>query len=306
MFERIVRVDGRPLTAQRALPDRASLARARAPCPATRALPARRAGARPARHAHARRRQAHGPGASGGSRAQRRTAEAAILVDNQPPRRGTVALVGEATASEALTAVPSGFTGQDVAYELPLAALRRAGRGLHGDRRRRSSAPTRCAPATSAAASAPSSPRPTAAAACRWRRRRAPSSAGRARARAAVSRRGTAPRRDRLTAWLERGSRRLRSTTVRWPARVRIRGRLTDRHRSPAGPHDGANARARRRPRAGARSPAYGRARDGRLTTFTRIGPSRHLRLRLWRRVGDAAPPVRATRPPAASAARAR
>ena len=44
------------------------------------------------------------------------TAEAAILVDNHPPRAGTVALVGEATVSEALTAEPTGFAGQDVAY----------------------------------------------------------------------------------------------------------------------------------------------------------------------------------------------
>jgi len=83
---------------------------------------------------------------------------------------------------------------------------------------------------------------------------------------------------DRLTAWLERGSRRLRSTTVRWPARVRIRGRLTDAAgralpRATVRMLERVDGR-RWRPIAGVRTRA-----DGRLTTFTRFGPSRHLRL---------------------------
>ncbi len=84
--------------------------------------------------------------------------------------------------------------------------------------------------------------------------------------------------RGRLTAWLERGRRRLRGTTVRWPARVRIRGRLTDLagrplSRTPVRMLERVDGR-RWRAITGART-----RRDGRLTTFTRIGPSRHVKL---------------------------
>jgi len=205
-----------------------------------------------------------------------RTAEAAILVDNQPPRRGTVALVGEATTSEALTAVPSGFTGEDVAYEHRWqrcdaqgeacteigGAVERTYALRSGDVGRRVRAVVTASDgggsvqAVSAASAVVTGP--------------GTGPAG------GFSTGGAAP--DRLTAWLERGSRRLRSTTVRWPARVRIRGRLTDatgrvlprRMVRMFERVDGQRWRAI----AGVRTRS-----DGRLTTFTRIGPSRHLRL---------------------------
>ena len=44
-----------------------------------------------------------------------RTATARIVVDNLPPRAGTVSLAGD--PSEALTAQPSGFSGEDVTYD---------------------------------------------------------------------------------------------------------------------------------------------------------------------------------------------
>jgi hypothetical protein len=89
---------------------------------------------------------------------------------------------------------------------------------------------------------------------------------------------GTTQTRARLTAWLERGRRRLRRTTVSWPARVRIRGRLTDLGgrplaRTPVRMLE-RTAGGRWRPITGVRT-----RRDGRLTTFTRIGPSRQVRL---------------------------
>ena len=234
-----------------------------------------------------------------------RTDEAAILVDNRPPRRGTVALVGEAATSEALTAVPSGFTGEDVAYEYRWQRCDAAGEGCTRDRRRRRAH-------VRAAVRRRRPPRPRRGHRVRRRRQRAGACRRRARI---VTGPGTGPAGgfsagsappDRLTAWLERGSRRLRSTTVRWPARVRIRGRLTDRRRSPPAARDGADARARRRA-ALARDRRRLRTRsDGRLTTFTRIGPSRHLRLVSGRRLGDAAPPRAGERSRARPAVRAR
>ena len=85
---------------------------------------------------------------------------------------------------------------------------------------------------------------------------------------------GATQTRARLTAWLERGRRRLRRTTVTWPTRVRIRGRLTDLRGRPL-----ARTPVRMLERIAGRTwrPITGvrTRRDGRLTTFTRIGPSR-------------------------------
>ena len=207
-----------------------------------------------------------------------RTAEAAILVDNDPPRAGTVALVGEATVSEALTAEPTGFAGQDVAYAYRWQRCDAAGE--------------ECAEIGGAVASTYAL-RPGDA----GHRVRAlvTASDGGGSVRVAsmpstiVAVPGTGPSGGfsaaapsapvgHLTAWLERGRRHLHATTVRWPTRVRIRGRLTDRAGRPL-PHtvvrmlervDG----RRRRALTGVRT-----RRDGRFTTFTEIGPSRHLRL---------------------------
>ena len=205
-----------------------------------------------------------------------RTDEVPILVDNRPPRRGKVALVGEAAVSEALTAEPSGFSGEDVAYEHRWQRCDARGEGCteiggavertyalrSGDVGRRVRAVVTASDgggsvqAVSAASAVVTGP--------------GTGPAG------GFSAGSAAP--DRLTAWLERGSRRLRSTTVRWPARVRIRGRLTD-----AAGRVLPRRMVRMRERVeGQRWRAIAGVRtrsDGRLTTFSRIGPSRHLRL---------------------------
>jgi hypothetical protein len=82
----------------------------------------------------------------------------------------------------------------------------------------------------------------------------------------------------RLTAWFERAGRRLRRATVTWPARVRIRGRLTDRRGRPL---TGAPVRVLERVPGGRWRTAAGLStlRDGRLSTFTHVGPSRQVRL---------------------------
>jgi hypothetical protein len=208
-----------------------------------------------------------------------RTDHASILVDNRPPSRGTVELMGEAAASEALTAAPNGFSGQDVAYEYRWqrcdahgeacreigGAIERAYALRAGDVGRRVRAVVTASDGgggvqVSSAASAIVTGQGT-----------GPGGVS------VAAPAGSAPP-DRLTAWLERGSRRLRSTTVRWPARVRIRGRLTDRARRPL-----PRATVRMRERVdghGWRSIASLRTRrDGRLTSFTKTGPSRRLRL---------------------------
>ena len=200
-----------------------------------------------------------------------RTDDVSILVDNRPPRRGTVALVGEAAAAEALTAEPSGFTGEDVAYEYRWQRCDAEGEGCTeiggavertyalraGDVGRRVRAVVTASDGGgSVQAVSPASAIVT--------------GLGGASAESAPP--------DRLTAWLERGSRRLRSATVRWPARVRIRGRLTDHAESPL-PRAPVRILERVDGR-GWRSTAVVRtARDGRLTTFSTTGPSRHLRL---------------------------
>ena len=111
--------------------------------------------------------------------------------------------------------------------------------------------------------------------------------------RAAAPPRTAAPRppaattRPTITAWLERGRRRLRATTVRHGVRVRVRGRTTPAttnpipvHERPITPTDPASVDAAARARAAWRQITGVRPRpDGRFTFFTKIGPSRKLRV---------------------------
>ena len=201
-----------------------------------------------------------------------RTDTARITVDNLPPRAGTVALAGD--PAEALSAHPSGFAGEGVTYDYRWercgdgGCVEIGGTGSRTYRVRERDAGQRLRAVVAASdgggtvrvASAQSGLVPMPAT--------APS-------RTVV---GAAQPRGRLTAWLERGRRRLRRTTVTWPARVRIRGRLTDLAgrplaRTPVRMHERVSGR-RWRPITGVRT-----RRDGRLTTFTRIGPSREVRL---------------------------
>ena len=201
-----------------------------------------------------------------------RTATARITIDNLPPRAGTVALAGD--PAEALTAHASGFTGEGVTYDYRwercgdggCAEIGGAGSRTYRVRERDAGQRLRAVVAatdgggTVRVASAQSGLVPMAAA--------TPSGAVL----------GATQTRARLTAWLERGRRRLRRTTVTWPARVRIRGRLTDLTGRPLArtPVRMLERMAGRgwRPITGVRT-----RRDGRLTTFTRIGPSREVRL---------------------------
>ena len=198
-----------------------------------------------------------------------RSASAPIVVDNLPPQPGSVALTGD--PSEALTAWPSGFAGEGVTYDYRWercgdagcaeigGAVSRTYQARAGDAGHRLRAVVAASDGggTVRVASEPSGLVPAPAV--------APAS-------------GAVPPRSRLTAWLERGRRRLRRATVTWPARVRIRGRLTDLNGRPLGRTpvrvleriDG----RRRRSMTGVRT-----RRDGRLTTFSRIGPSRQIRL---------------------------
>jgi len=280
VFERSVRVDGRPLTRTTLCPtvpasvgpERHVLRRV--PCP----LDA------PARVRLDTRTLADGPHTVVAQVEDVgrtvRTDEAPLLVDNRPPRRGTVALVGAAVASEALTAVVSGFTGEDVAYEHRWQRCGADGDGCteiggavdrtyalrSGDVGHRVRAVVRASDGGGAVQVA------SAASAIVTGQ-----AAGPAGGFSGAAPTGSAPR-ERLTAWLERGTRRLRRTTVDWPARVRIRGRLTD-HAGRALPRTTVRIRERVdghrwRSIAGVRT-----RHDGRLTSFTRTGPSRHLRL---------------------------
>jgi len=205
-----------------------------------------------------------------------RTQRAEIVVDNRPPRAGRVELAGEPALGEALSAQAAGFAGESVEYGYGWQRCDDAGgvctdiggalgrtyalRARDIGHRVRAMVSASDGGGTVRVASAPSTVitgpgmvvtgPPTAAA---------------------------APE-GRLTAWLERGRRRLRRTTVRWPARVRIRGRLTALDgrplaRTPVRMLEQIDGR-RRRPITGVRT-----RRDGRLTAFTRIGPSRRLRL---------------------------
>jgi len=203
-----------------------------------------------------------------------RVATTRILVDNQPPRPGRVALSGH--VAEALTAQPSGFSGEDVAYDYRWercddavcaeigGAVSRTYAVRPGDagRRLRAVVSATDGGGTVRVASPPSDVVARAAAPA------GPSG----------SVLGATQPRARLKAWLERGRRRVRRTTVTWPARVRVRGVLTDLRGRPLRrtPVRMLERVAGRRWRAitGVRT-----RRDGRLTTFTRVGPSRQVRL---------------------------
>jgi hypothetical protein len=201
-----------------------------------------------------------------------RMATARVIFDNRPPRAGTVTLTGD--PSEALTAQPSGFAGEDVAYdyrwercdgsgcaEIGGAVSRTYGvRPRDAGHRLRAVVSATDGGGTVRVASAQSALVPSF--------ESAPSGA-------LLS---PSQPRSRLTAWLERGRRRLRRTTVTWPARVRIRGRLTDLtgrplSRTPVRMLERITGRLWR-PISGVRT-----RRNGRLTTFTHIGPSRQVRL---------------------------
>jgi hypothetical protein len=210
-----------------------------------------------------------------------RTAEARIVVDNRPPNAGTVALAGDAAVSEALTAVPSGFSGQDPVYAYRWQrcdawglACKEIGGAVEltyalrpGDAGRRVRAVV-SATDGGGTVQAVSPPSPIVAGASTGPSG-APSPAPAA-----------APRPDagRLTAWLARGRRRARSATVTWPARVRIRCRLADRAGRPL---DRAPVRMLQRVDGrGWRALTSLRTNsDGRLTALTAIGPSRRIRL---------------------------
>jgi hypothetical protein len=198
-----------------------------------------------------------------------RTATARIVVDNLPPAPGTVTLAGD--PAEALTAQPRGFRGEDVAYDY---RWERCGEGgcaeIGGTVSRTYRARARDAGHRLRAVVSATDGGGTV-------RVASPQSAVVPRPVAAPPAVVTEPR-SRLTAWLERGRRRLRRTTVTWPARVRVRGRLTDLAghplaRTPVRMLERIAGR-RWRPVTGMRT-----RRDGRLTTFTRIGPSRRVRL---------------------------
>jgi hypothetical protein len=191
-----------------------------------------------------------------------RTATARIVVDNLPPRPGTVALTGDPSA--ALTAQPDGFSGQDATYEYRWERCGEAGcpeiggavsrtydvGPLDAGHRLRAVVIATDGGGSVRVASPPSDPVPSPAA--------------------------TEPA-AHLAAWLERGERHLRRATVTWPTRVRIGGRLTDLAGHPLRSTavrvleriDG-----RWRELSGARTGG-----DGRFTTFPSVGPSRPLRL---------------------------
>ncbi len=182
------------------------------------------------------------------------------------PRPGTVTLAGD--PSEALTAQPRGFSGEETTYEYRWERCDDAGcteiggavSRTYGVRPRDAGHRLRAMViATDGGGSV----------------RVASQQSERIPARAATPR--AARPSGHLTAWLECGGRHLRRTTVTWPTRVRIRGRLTD----PAG-HALAGAPVRMLERTDGRWRAITGVRtrgDGRLTTFTRIGPSRQVRL---------------------------
>jgi hypothetical protein len=195
-----------------------------------------------------------------------RTATTRVVVDNLPPRAGTVTLAGD--PSEALTAQPSGFSGEDTTYdyrwercddagctEIGGAVSRTYGvRPRDAGHRLRAVVIATDGGGSVRVSSQPSEPIP------------APAAAPRA----------TQPS-GHLIAWLERGRRHLRRTTVTWPTRVRIRGRLTDLAGRALG-----RTPVRMLERIGGRWRGITGVRtreDGRFTTFTRIGPSRQVRL---------------------------
>ena len=279
VYERSVHVDGRPLTRAVLCPTvRASVGVARhvlrrVPCPLDAPARVRLDTRTLADGAHTVLAQVEDVGRNV------RTDATSILVDNRPPSRGTVALVGEAAASEALTAVASGFSGEAVTYEYRWQRCGAQGADCTdiggADERAYALRPGDVGQGVRAVVTASDGGGSV----------RVASTAS-----AIVTGAGTGPAGgviaatpadggpDRLTAWFERRTRRLRSTTVSWPARVRIRGRLTA---GSGRALPGATVRMlervdghRWRSVAGMRT-----RRDGRFSGFTRSGPSRHLRL---------------------------
>ena len=195
-----------------------------------------------------------------------RTATAHVVVDNLPPHAGTVTLAGD--PSEALTAQPSGFSGEDTTYDYRWERCNDAGCTEIGGAVSRSYAvrPRDAGHRLRAVVIATDGGGSVRVASQRSEPIAAP----------AVAPRATQPS-GHLTAWLERGRRHLRRTTVTWPTRVRIRGRLTDLAGRPL-----ARTPVRMLERIGGRWRGITGVRtreDGRLTTFTRIGPSRQVRL---------------------------
>ncbi len=200
-----------------------------------------------------------------------RTASARIVIDNRPPRPGTVTLSGD--PAEALTAQPSGFAGEGVTYDYRWQRCSADGcaeiggavsrtystRSRDAGRRLRAVVSASDGGGTVRVASELSDLVPAA----------VPSGG-------AVL--GATQPRARLSAWLERGRRRLRRTTVTWPTRVRIRGRLTDLRGRPLA-HTPVRMLERLRGRAWRPITGVRTRRDGRLTTFTSVGPSRQVRL---------------------------
>ncbi len=219
---------------------------------------------------------------------EQREAAETILVDNLPPAAGTVAITGEPRVGEALTAEVAGFSGQDVAYEYRWqrcdadsagcadvgGAVERTYAPRTGDAGHRlrarvtasdrggsttvMSAPTALVGGGETPAPVIPAPEP-----------------------AAAGTLGAAPagsERVKLSAWLERGHRRLTRVTTAYGVRVRIRGRLTDPSGRPLGRTPVAMQErpdgARWRPITGVRTRS-----DGRFTTFTKVGPSRRFRL---------------------------
>ena len=289
---------------RRALRDRARLARRPAPRHPPRAVPARRAGARSgstrARVADgthtlvARVEDVAGNARTAAARDRRRQPAAA--------RAARVGAGGRA-ASEALTAAAERVRRRGRHLRLPLGALRATascaeiGGAVVADLR----APRRATPGSALRAVVA-----------------ATDGGGTVRVASApsglVTGAGTRPvrrgsRRDASpaaasTAWLERGRRRLRRTTVTWPTRVRIRGRLTDLAGRPLARTpvrmleriDGRRWRAdHRRPHAPRRPPD-----DVHRDRPVAAGPAR-----LRRRVGHAAARASGRRSASASAAAA-
>ena len=212
-----------------------------------------------------------------------RDVQASLLIDNLPPVAGIVTLTGLPRVGEALTADTAGFSGQGVGFEYRWQRCAEQGCIDIGGAVERTYAPragdeghrlrvrvlARDGGGTTTVVSAltdvvggsavQDAPAATYTAA----------NAGEA----GVSADGV-----RLYAWLERGRRRVTSTTTAHGVRVRIRGRLTDSSGRPLGRAPVAMQEQRDggawRPITGVRT-----RRDGRFTTFTKVGPSRRFRL---------------------------
>jgi len=218
-----------------------------------------------------------------------REAQASILVDNLPPEAGTVTVAGVPRVGEGLTAEVAGFSGQDVAYEYRWQRCAEHGCEDVGGATERTYAPRAGdvghrlrarvqagdGGGVTTVLSAPTEPVPGSPA------MGSPATSGGPAAPATTPAGDQAPRPAsgvRLHAWLERGRRRLTRTTTAYGLRVRVRGRLTDRSGRPLGRTPVAMHEQRDggpwRPITGVRT-----RRDGRFTTFTKVGPSRHFRL---------------------------